>query len=158
MKHLNFMVSNLSNGNILKACGFVVMAEQYDHDMVYHIDLEFAKLLGTSTAVHIGIRHRRGLFYMGGWPHSAPAMLHKDNKVRDAATQRFRRDKINHEALMALENPGRITQLMQKHSQFKTVAVQLISKAMAENQVQSHTQGGSMLGSKRIWPLANKVQ
>ena len=133
MEHLNMMVANLRNYKTLKARGFVEMMDHGDeHDRLYHMELEYANLLGKSTIVHIGIRQRRGLFYMGGWTHSAAAMLHKDVKIRDAATQRFRRDKLNHEALMAVDNEGRITALFKKRSQFKTVPVQQLGEAMTD--------------------------
>ena len=96
------------------------------------MELEYANLVGRRTIVHIGPRHRRGLHYTSGWAHSAAAMLHQDVKVRDVAIARFRRDKINHEALMAIDNPGRITALFQKRSQFKTVTVQQLEAAMTE--------------------------
>ena len=146
MEHLNMMVANSQNHTTLKACGFVEMMDHGDeHDRLYHMELECANLFGKRTQVHIGIRQRRGLFCMSGWVHSAAAMLHKDVKFREAATERFRRDRLDHEALMAIDNPGRITALFNKRSQFQTVPVQQLDQAMIETKYNATPKAKYML-------------
>ena len=99
MEHLNNMVKGLANSVVLARCRFKLhpsaselCGEAKDH--IYLVEREFAMYLGRGLLVMLGLRLRRGLWYMSGWPWSMSAVL-KNEAWRVKTLQRFQRDLAN---------------------------------------------------------------
>jgi hypothetical protein len=135
MEHLNDMVKALSTPAVLEECGFETRPkakEANNANELYLVELEFADMLGGNTFVLIGLRLRRGIFYMVGWPHSMSAVLKNDAAWDNRTMLRFARDRQHHQLLKDKPHPSLQDQVVLKGDEFNTTAVMQYVEAFKE--------------------------
>ena len=133
------MVSNFKDRRVLEDCGFALSTTAQalsdgPGGYTYKIELDYGNMLGRATFVLIGMRYRRGLWYMAGYPQSMSQVLHDGERWQNAATDRFRRDYDNAAELLGYEHGGKAIKNLQKRSQFNMKAVQRWCLALRETE------------------------
>ncbi|CAK0849458.1 unnamed protein product, partial [Prorocentrum cordatum] len=96
MGHLNAMFTALRPPGFVADAGFVTDAVQSlagELEVVLAVEAEFADIVGKAVSSLAGLRVRRGLWYLHGWPQSACAFL-KDQAWQDKTTARFTRGEV----------------------------------------------------------------
>jgi hypothetical protein len=134
MAHLNEMTAALMDPQTLDECGFTLhpAGDDDEHNLKYLIEAEFADMLGRATFCTIGLRIRRGLFYMAGWPHAFAAVIKRDDVWDRRCVDRFSRDKRNYDLLLAIATPSDADVKVLKSHQFQTLAVDQYVHAFRE--------------------------
>lgn len=131
--HLVQSFANLERRESLQQSDFVLAAPSSDDQVNDGVvtDDEFADLHGQAAIVLAGLRLRRGLWLLRGWPYSLFRCLGGGDAAQRCADQ-FMQDARNHESLVNFAQRSASVQKLAKRSIMQLAAVKQFRLAFAE--------------------------